>query len=241
MNWLKREGRAFLAVLRDGPRLFLLAPLIPLIAMVPEFLQHVAEIRLGMFASLDAFKALSFDHTRIAFGAVKVATVYASLLLGARFWSNRAAGRPPLSFVGISWRAVGIAFSANLLVSVATFSLIRVTPAAASAPIQIVTSIATLPLLVYLIGTILDDPEAGIARAYRQGWLQALRITVFFGVPFMALQALHYQDNMLALGRPQPLVWALMVWDTLVVGLMMALGGTGLHHGYVGPDKPAQK
>lgn len=237
MNRLVHEAKTFVAVLRDGPKLFLLAPLIPLIVMVPEFVQHLAEIRLGMFTSLDVFKALSYDNTRMTFGVIKIAGVYASLLLAARFWSNRAAGRSSLSFSGLSWHSVGIAFGANLLVSFVTFVLMRLVPAAGSGPAQIVVGIATLPLLVYLVGALLEDPEAGLVHAYRHGWLQALRIVLFAGIPFAILQAAHYEDHMLAIGQPQPAVWALMVWDTLVVGLMMVLAGTGLHHGYFGSER----
>ena len=57
-----------LATLCDGPRLWRLAPLIPLFAFLTEFAQHCAEVKLGMFVSPAAFKVLQNDPTRWAFG-----------------------------------------------------------------------------------------------------------------------------------------------------------------------------
>lgn len=237
MNRLRLELMAFVAVLRDGPRLFLLAPLIPLIVMVPEFVQHVAEIRLGMFASLDAFKALSYDHIRMAFGVVKVAATFVGFLVAARFWTNRAANRAPLSLAGLSWKKLGVALALNIALSLASLGLGRALPANLVTPVSVVVNVATLPFLVFVVAVLLEDPQASLGHAYRSGWGKALRIAFFFGIPFFALQLLHRYDHMAALGQPAPVVWGLMAWDTLVVGLMIAIGGTALHHGYTPPDR----
>jgi hypothetical protein len=48
---------------------------------------------------------------------------------------------------------------------------------------------------------------------------------------------LHGWHHSVALGQPEPIVWALMVWDSLWVGLMAALTGSALFVGYrCGPD-----
>lgn len=236
MNRLALEVKAFVSVLRDGPRLFLLVPVIPLIVMVPEFVQHVAEIRLGMFASLNAFKALNYDHMRMTFGVIKVAATFVGFLAAARFWTNRAGGRSPLFLDGLSWKRLVVALAMNVAISLASAGLARVLPNKLVTPASVIFSVATLPFLVFLMAVLLEDPLASLGRAYRSGWAKALRMAVFFAIPFFALQMLHRYDHMAALGQPPPVVWTLMAWDTLAVGLMIAIGGTALHHGYAGPE-----
>ncbi|MFN3511007.1 MAG: hypothetical protein ACK4ZA_06600, partial [Tsuneonella troitsensis] len=47
----------------DSFRIWWLAPVIPLIAVLPEFAQHVAEVRLGMFDSIEQARAIANDPT----------------------------------------------------------------------------------------------------------------------------------------------------------------------------------
>ena len=91
--------RLWLGVIRDAARLFWLAPLIPLIAILPEFVQHVWEVNAGMFASKAAFNAHAMDPERWQFGYFKIAGLVLSILAAARFWapSITCRGRPPLA------------------------------------------------------------------------------------------------------------------------------------------------
>lgn len=80
-------AQTVLASYRRGGLTLVAAPAIVALIVVPEFAQHVAEIQLGMFESKEAFKALSNDPTRWAFGYVKVAGVVLATLATARFWA----------------------------------------------------------------------------------------------------------------------------------------------------------
>jgi hypothetical protein len=215
--------------LRDGVRLWWLAPLIPLIAVVPEFIQHVAEIRLGMFASKGAFASLAMDPTRWAFGYAKIAGLFLAIFAAARFW---AVGSRWWDLRTIAWRPFLIGLALNAVVSGLLLAFAAKLGETAGQVVNAVVSLATLPLLVLMIGGLLGDAEATVPRVYRSGWLQAVLIGVlFFGV-MLGLQPLHRLDHTLAMGAQPALVWVLMAWDSVVVGTMAALAGTAFHHGY---------
>lgn len=69
------------------------APGLVALAVVPEFMQHVAEIRLGMFESLADARALAIDPTHWAFGYVKLAGFGLAILLLARLWATGGSPR----------------------------------------------------------------------------------------------------------------------------------------------------
>lgn len=232
---MREFGSRLIAVIRDGFRIWWLAPLIPLVAALPEFAQHVAEIQLGMFDSREAAQAIGNSDTRWAFGYVKLAGYFVAILLAIRFWSARGEGTPWWSPKGVAWRVFGFALLLNLAVSFANagIGLIiagkdpRIGEAAG-----IVVSILTLPVVVLLVAGLVGDKKATVARAYRHGWMAALRIGLFSAVVLAPLMWLHGQNHAWAMGQPGALVWALMVFDSLVVGLLAAGWGTAIHHGY---------
>ena len=92
------------------------APLVLAVAAIPELAQHVVEIQLGMFDSLDMFHAHGTDAIRMAFGYVKVAGFVIAILASARFWwagSVRAALLPPpRDLLRIVW-AIGVSIAAQ--------------------------------------------------------------------------------------------------------------------------------
>lgn len=59
IRWVTWLGRALVELYRGSMVLFTAAPLIVAIAAIPEFLQHVVEINIGMFDSRAAAHALA--------------------------------------------------------------------------------------------------------------------------------------------------------------------------------------
>ncbi|HVR90480.1 MAG TPA: hypothetical protein VHG29_05245 [Novosphingobium sp.] len=237
--FLKRHLTLLLATLRDGLALFRLAPLIPLIAIIPEFLQHIAEIKLGMFASRAAFAALAMDPVRWGWGYLKIAGLVLGLLAAARFWGAREQGERWWDLRKLPWGMVLAAIALNVIAGLPMLLLDGRIDARALQALNVVVTIATLPLLVYLVAALLGDRTMTLALVYRSGWWAALRIALLVAISFVPLQLLHGFDHRLAFGQPPMLVWLLMAWDALVVGAMAALMGTALHHGYRGASDPA--
>lgn len=236
MNRVRREGWRFLVTHRDSLRLWRMAPFVLLIVMVPEFVQHVFEIRIGMFESLERFRDLAQDPTRWEFGNFKIAGVFLSILFAARFWANHARGARWWSLAGISWKQVVLGIVIQILGGLPNLLAGSLDPRVSMA-ITVAAFLITLPGLVLMIGGILGDHKTGLVDVYRRGWAKGLRFVLHAAPGWALLQMLHQFDHTLAMGQPTALVWALMAWDTLVVGQMTALAGTALHHGYFPPDE----
>lgn len=222
--------------LRDAFRLWWLAPAIPLIAVIPEFVQHVVEIQIGMFDSREAGKALANDPTRWAFGYAKLAGYLIAILAAARFWAARAQGLAWYSPWGIAWKVFGIALVFNGLFMAASAALAEPMQNAlgetATNAISLALNLITLPLLVLLVAGLVGDSKATLASVYRTGWGAALRIVLLSALVLVPLMALHRLNHDLAFGAHPALVWALMVFDSLVIGLLATGWGTAIHHGY---------
>ncbi|PEQ11564.1 hypothetical protein B2G71_15650 [Novosphingobium sp. PC22D] len=238
MSGIARFGRLLAATSRDSLQLFRLAPLIPLVAVLTEFAQHVAEVRIGLFVDSDSFNRLSRDATRLAWGDLKITGLMIATFLAARCWVNRRDRRPWWSMASIAWRPLLVGFVLMTLASV------PLTPGFGLPPgLVLVLSLAvivlTLPLMVLAMAGLLGDREMSLARVYRGGWGRGLRIIALTAVGFVPLQLLHLGNHVLAIGQGEAVVWAIMVWDSLVVGLIAMFMGTAMHHGYLGGEQPA--
>lgn len=235
---IKTIAIRFWQVGRDGLRLWWLAPVIPLIVILPEFIQHIAEIKLGMFASLDAFKQMQNDPDRWFYGYFKIAGLFLGILAAARFWAAQSQSARWWSLRTIAWRPFLIALALNCVATIGLLPLEGRLDETALQIVSVAVSIATLPLLVMMIGAFLGDATTSLKKAYRSGWGQALMMAIMFFAVMLGLQPLHQFNHTLAMGQPAYLVWLLMVWDSLLVGAMATLAGTALHHGYVKLGEP---
>ena len=233
MSWLRGLGEALLATFRDGTRLLWLAPLIAMLAGLTEFAQHLGEIKLGMFASPEAFKALQNDPLRWNFGYAKIAGLFLTIFAAARYWSLPEGTRhrwwDPRT---VAWRPFLIGVALNGAVSAVAYLFKLALSASAFEAVNIALSLATLPLLVYLFGGLFGDRAVRLAEVYRTGWLRAPAMALCFFAAMGPAQLVHRFNHTAAMGAPEAVVWALMVWDTLLVALMACWAGTGLAAGY---------
>ncbi|UOR16457.1 hypothetical protein [Qipengyuania aquimaris] len=230
-NFVGAAARGFRTVFAGGTSLFWLAPIIPLIAIVPEFVQHVTEIRMGMFESREAFSALANDETRWMFGFAKIAGLFIAILAAARYWGGLRESWWDLR--NIAWKPFLIAVVLQIALAGLLAGLEQVVPASIKDVVDLAIMILTLPLLVYLVGPILGDHTMTLKRAYSSGWLKAIAIGVLGLLAFWPAQQLHGLNHEWAFGAAAWQVWALMIWDTLLVGLMACWMGSALAAGYL--------
>jgi hypothetical protein len=231
LQWIAEAAQAVAEVYRKGFTLIVAAPVVAAIVVVPEFIQHIAEIALGMFESRDAFVALAHDPTRMAFGAVKVAGLVLCMLAAARYWacegSLKRTFAMPLRDVGRTLFAIAL----NALVSLpAPFS--SALPAPLHYAVTAIAWILSLLLLAYAVGAVIGDREMGIARSLRRGWRFVPWIALLGAAAYLPAFALHMGAHWLAIGSPAALVWAVMALDALVVGLLATLVGSALYVAY---------
>lgn len=223
--------RRIVETYRLGGLTLLAAPALVAIAVLPEFAQHVVEIRLGMYESVDAFRALSNDPMRWAFGYAKIAGFLVAILAIARFWAVdgewRRLPRPGWLPTGRIVLSIVLAQGSAWLLDLA-----KGHGQAADIGLTTVSAIVQVILSVYLVGALLGDRAATLRWSMGRGWPRALFVTLLLALTFAPCQALHMANHRIAIGSPAAIVWAMMVWDSLFVGLFAALIGSAMVVGY---------
>lgn len=230
---IRRAGQAVARLYPLGVSLFRKAPWIPALVVLPELVQHVAEIGLGMYESREAFIRLQADPTRMVFGYAKVAGLFLAILAAARFWgvAATAGGRwwdlrdivwPRLLAGGIIFFGVGSA--PELLKG-------QVSDQAHQA-LGIAWSILLLPALFMFLAGLFGDRVTPVRAMWLKAWPWLLLTAVLIVFGFAPSAWLHQMNHEWAFGAAPPLVWAIMLFDSVLVGLLAVLTGTALTLGY---------
>lgn len=207
-----------------------LAPWLLLPILLTEGAQHVVEIQLGMFASRADFMALANDSTRWAFGYAKIAGLLISILLVARAVALGSASRA----VRPHWRPMLILIALLGLTFALDFAF-KSDVARASAPdalLQGVNILLQTLLTIPILAALFEDDWATMRAS---GWrvIPALLLSLLLaGLAFGPMQLLHGANHHWALGAPLPVVWALMLFDTVWVALLALMVGSGLAVGW---------
>jgi len=229
---LKRTGQALARLYPMGVSMLWKAPLVLGLVIVPEFIQHIVEIRIGMFDSREAFRELQFDSTRMAIGFVKVAGLLLVMIASARFWATRERGLAWYVVADIDWRRFAPGFF--------LFGLVPAAPALFEAQIGENTaqalgtaiSLLLLPALFLMLAGLFGDRETTSRDIWRRSWPWAILMALLLIFAFAPAQWLHGKNHDWALGADPATVWALMIFDSLLVGLLAGLTGTALYLGY---------
>jgi hypothetical protein len=207
-----------------------LAPWLLLPILLTEGAQHVAEIQLGMFASRADFVALSNDATRWAFGYAKIAGLLISMVLVARaiaLGSSARAIRPRWRPAAMLAALLALTFALDLAFKSDAARVIAPDPLLQGINILLQT-LLTIPLLAALF----EDDWATVRAC---GWqlVPALLLPLLLAaLAFVPMQVLHMYNHNWALGAPLPVVWALMLFDTIWIGLLALMVGSALAIGW---------
>lgn len=229
---IKGTARVVGETYRLGFRAWWLAPLIVAIVVLPELLQHVVEIRLGMFQSLERFQVLSQHPTRWAFGYVKLAGTVIGILAIARFWAVGSVRKTfliaPLDLARLI-AAVALIWAASRPFD---WLATRHIPGLALAVVQVASALVQAGLAVFVAAALFGDRAVTLRTVLSERWPTALVLALAVVVAFLPAQLLHMLTHKLAIGRSPAIVWALMVCDALVVGLIATLTGSALWAAY---------
>lgn len=208
------------------------APAIVAFAAVPEFLQHVVEVELGMFASREAAHQVATSAVRYGFGAVKLAGLVLTFLFIARFCVLGSVRRALLIAPRVLARVLlGVLL---FLVTGAPVELAKplLSPAGQLA-VLIPTSFIQAAFILWTVGELIEDRENSLAQIFTTRFPNALALILLFIAAMLPGQAIHYLNHRLAVGQPPALVWALMLFDAGVVALIGATTGAALATGYL--------
>lgn len=228
----KRAGRALALLYPMGISLLWKAPLVLALVVVPEFLQHVAEIQLGMFDSRAQAVAVADHPTRWAFGYAKVAGLVLTFLAAARFWAARERRTRWYRLSDIAWSRFALGF---LL-----FGLLPAAPALFETQIGkantdiagIVVTILLLPALFLLLAGLFGDRTTQVRAMWVRSWPWAFLTALLLVLAFLPAQWLHGLNHKWAFGAHPVIIWSLMIFDSILVGLLAGLTGTAFFLGY---------
>lgn len=226
----RRIGGDIADIYRRGGQGLRTAPWLAAIAIVPEAVQHVVEIRLGMFESLAAFRALGGAAIRWDIGYVKIAGTVIAMLALARFQAFGSARRALLPPVAILLRVLGLVAS-TVAVSVVCNWLGGRAGGVGMIAFGIVSFVLQSGLLLLLVAALVEDRTMAWRAAFTTHLPSALVLTLYLVIAFAPAQLLHMANHRLALGQGAPVVWGLMAFDAVWVGLLASLAGAALFVG----------
>ena len=233
MGAIKLFWHSLLDQHRKGFSLFWLGPLVVALIIIPEFAQHVVEIQIGMFDSREAAKLLSNDSTRWAFGYVKLAGLVLAFLASARFWWCAAHGGRWYDLRSVAWGK----FLLGLLLFTVTGMLAEPFASLIEEPVltllRIALSLLSLPFLIVMVAGLFGDDDITVKDAWRRSWPYVALLALLLVSGFGPAQFLHGLNHRWAIGAPIALVWALMIFDSLVVGLLASLVGAAIAVSYM--------
>lgn len=233
-------GRSLLDTYRRGFLLFGLAPLAAALVVLPEFAQHVVEIRNGMFDSRDAAHAFGNSQLRWSFGYVKLTGLALAYLACARVWWTREHGGRWWSPAGIVWKRLFGGFLLIALVSASTYPLRGHVPDIWLDSLDLALLLPVLSLLLYMLSGLFGDASIPLATILRRGWPWVALLTLLCIAAFVPPQILHGLLHKWAIGQSRAVIWALMTIDALLIGLLASLVGAALFVGYSAMAKRLQ-
>lgn len=215
-----------------GVRLFWAAPAALALVIVPEFIQHVIEIRLGMFESREAFAALAANPQRMLFGYFKIAGLALAFLATARFWWAAEHNARWWDVRQIVW--------GRFLFGIVIFFGLGSAPALLAGSVSdlayqligIGWTLLLLPSLFLLLAGLFGDRATPLRAIGMHAWPWLLLTVLLLVLAFAPAQWLHGMNHRWSLGADALVVWTLMLFDALLVGLLAGLTGTALFLGY---------
>ena len=224
---------AIVETYRKGIAVWRRAPVLVAVAAIPEFAQHVVEIRLGMFASLDAAHALQNNPLRWDFGYAKIAGLVLALMLVSRYWGAGGSLRHTLRMPVVTLLRLLVGVSI-LIGSSWLFSLNR---AALPEYLDLAETVAGWfvqgGLFLWITATLIEDRDTTLLDAFGKRFPSAVIILLLFLAAMLPALFVHRVDHRIVLCEPMAIQWAVMTFDALVVGAMGTLGGSALYVGFV--------
>ena len=226
MIWMKRFFADLGGTYLDSLRAIRALPWLFALIIGWEFAQHVVEVQIGMFESEEAAKAVSQDGLRMAFGWVKMASIYVGTFFVVRHFAAQRDGRQ-LAPVGraarrffpyflYSMAMFALAFYARDLVGEANRDTLMATAGLSQLLIE--------PLLMAWVVAAATDGNIRTpwASARRTGLLYFLALPLFLLIR-VPISLLHQGWNSWSMGAEPGNMWAMLALDALVVGIIVAI------------------
>jgi hypothetical protein len=222
-------GRDLIEVFVRSGRYALLCPVLFLVPVAIEMVQHAVEIRAGMYIDIAGLKAAEGDVLRLIIGHVKVIALFLTGYWAARFL---VFGDDPVAARRIDPVAVRL-FVPVMVWGLFWLILVQDVPLIADAA-GVSGNVAAWVLMLSLIVSLLFEPllsawkTAAAAGNPAIGFVRSIRLTrgvylyavVVSLLAMLPLMVTHYALAFLAVGKAPAVVWAVMALDSLLVGYL---------------------
>lgn len=210
-------------------------PLIIAVVIAAEFSQHIVEIGLGFYDSIEQARAQSQAPLRLFTGHLKILSL---MLLGygvARFLAFDEAPRTALR-----WEQPAIRLFARVLafefvwivIGLDGGLLLRAAGVEAVLAGRITGVLAVFGfvlgcfLVPWKVAAPLGNAAIGFVRSMRLSWRHIPFALALGLVPALPLMALHYALFLAVVGRPAAVIWTAALLDAALVGYLGALLST---------------
>jgi hypothetical protein len=205
-----------------GSFAFLIAcPLLALVPVALELVQHGIEVHIGLYDSIAAARALEHDPLRMGFGFVKVLGLILPTYWVTRFLAWRDAGQAARWDTGAVRLFLPYLLLQGVLAAVQLFVLPQ------TLPVLLATFIGSLVVGVLIAGwgiaAPLGNPAIGPRASASLMLPQLVGSTLFSFIAVLPLMVPHYGLGALALLGPKSLLWPILIADSLLVGWLGAL------------------
>lgn len=204
-------------------------PLLFMIPVVFEFAQHVVEINSGLYLSRAAASAAADDPARMAWGFVKTLALglptywfYRYVISGRNAAYARRLDRRALLLWGSIFLVMAVGLGWLGLFGPDIGKLLGLQGGAAmsaKAILATVEQIISIYFTAWFVAWSQGNAAIGPARSFQimNGFFW--RTVALMAAGIIPLMALHYA-GLFTIGRPEPVVWAAMAFDSLVVGFL---------------------
>lgn len=195
----------------------------PLLALVPvafELLQHVVEVHDGMYESIAGFRAAGSDSLRLGFGLLKIAALTVPV-----YWITRFLAFRDPSFARTISGSACRRFAPFVVVqlALAAFSLFVLPQTGLMSIVSLVVGqIIGCLLMAWGVAAPLDNGHVGPTASASIMWRQLPWTFVFSLVAVLPLMIPHYLFASLAIGAGG-LLWPILIVDSLLVGCLTAV------------------
>lgn len=205
-----------------GSIAFILAcPLLALFPVVFELVQHVVEVHIGMYHSIAMAKAVEHDPWRMGFGLVKIIALIVPGYWIPRFLAWRDPARAARPERGAVTLFAGFAVFQIALVIVELYGLPQTVPVLLGDFIvgQLIGILVAAWGIAASLGNAEVGPRASVALMARHiPWTFAFAL-----VAMLPLMIPHYLLAAAAILGPKPLLWPVLIIDSLLVGWLSAV------------------
>lgn len=210
-------------------------PLVIAVVIAAEFGQHIAEINLGMYDSIDQARAVAAAPMRLLAGHLKVLSL---MLLGygvARFLAFGENARTALRWeqpaVGLFAKVLGfeLVWIVIGLDGGALLGALGVDPIAAgriTGVMAVFGFVLGAFLIPWKVAAPLGNEAIGFVRSMKLSWRHIPFALIVGLVPALPVMALHYGLFFGVVGRAATFIWTAAVLDAAVVGYLGALLST---------------